>query len=310
MDAWMTIEAISGAAAVALAVAVAFALIAIPVHWLLGAERPSARFAGVLMPEPAQRVRDAVAALGRLRMLVAAGVLVLLAAFGGALLVPGARPAFEPVWLRILLALLAAASLAGALALLVRLSLARRRLCYVRDAGIAVGQALLKLTGNQNRVFHEVPCGDWVLDHLVVGLQGVYAVFVVTRRLRRHNRLRLEGDQLLFAPGKYRLSLAPCIERTGVLAKQLGKTLDAALRIRVVIAVPGWEIESQAGDACLVVNERNLVMLRGWKDSADYLMHEDVERLQALVTERCLRPRKEAGRAPVRWRAAAGAARA
>lgn len=307
----MTLEAISGAAAVALAVAAAFLLLSLPAHWLLRSRRPSSRFAAAIMPEPAQRFRDALAALHRRQRLIAGGALAFAAAFAaGMLLMPRVRPDILPAWLGIVLAGLAAAAVAAALVFLVRGAVAMHGLRFVRDAGIAVGQGLLKLTGERNRVFHEVPCGNWVLDNLVVGLHGVYAVFVVARRPGRHNRLRLQGDQLLFAPGRHRLPLAPYFERCELLARELGKAVGLALRVRPVIAVPGWEIEHQAGDACLVVNERNLVMLRGWKDSREYLMHEDVERLHQVLADRCLRFGRDPGRAPVSFRPAVEAARA
>ena len=43
----------------------------------------------------------------------------------------------------------------------------------------------------------------------------------------------------------------------------------------------------QSSEEHLVVNERSLPMLRGWKDQDDYLMNEDVDALHALLTTRC-----------------------
>jgi hypothetical protein len=51
-----------------------------------------------------------------------------------------------------------------------------------------------------------------------------------------------------------------------------------------VIAIPGWQVEAQNGDGCLLVNERTLPMIRGWKNEADYLMDEDVEALLDYLT--------------------------
>lgn len=307
----MNFEAISGAAAVALAGSAAFALVGFALRLFVRPERVTPRFASIVMPEPAQRLRDAIAALGRKQALVAASLLVFVAVFAaGSLLAPASRYAVLPGWTLVALAVLAVAWLLGGATLLSRFAVERRRLRFVRDAAIAIGQGLQKLSGNLNRVFHEVPCGGWVLDNVVVGLHGIYAVYVIARRPGRHNKLKLHGEHLLFAPGKYRVSLTPYIERSELLTRQLRKALKVDLRVRPVIAVPGWEIESQAGDTCLVVNERNLVMLRGWKDSGDYLMHEDVERLHELLTERCIRFGSEAAKAPVSFVAAAGAARA
>ena len=56
-----------------------------------------------------------------------------------------------------------------------------------------------------------------------------------------------------------------------------------------MITVPGWEIDSQNSDEYLIVNERNLAMLSGWKEQKDYLMNEDVDSIQKMLTERCTR---------------------
>jgi hypothetical protein len=39
----------------------------------------------------------------------------------------------------------------------------------------------------------------------------------------------------------------------------------------------------------LLVNERTIPMLRGWRDQSDYLMNEDVDALQKELTARCRR---------------------
>jgi hypothetical protein len=54
--------------------------------------------------------------------------------------------------------------------------------------------------------------------------------------------------------------------------------------VRSVIAVPGWEIHEQSNEEHLLVNDRSLSMLRGWKDQADYLMNEDVDTLHRMLT--------------------------
>ena len=53
--------------------------------------------------------------------------------------------------------------------------------------------------------------------------------------------------------------------------------------------MPGWHAESQSNEGHLIVNERTLPMLRGWRDEADYLMDEDVESLQKHLTTTCKR---------------------
>ncbi|MFQ6007207.1 MAG: hypothetical protein ACE5OQ_17095, partial [Woeseia sp.] len=194
-----------------------------------------------------------------------------------------------PGWQQTLvIAVLAAIALYAACRFLAVL-LARRRTQFARDASIAAGHGLQKLSANMNRVFHDVPCGSGVIDNVIVGLHGVYAVNVVARRPGKDNRVRLDGDILDFAPGRYSRSLAEFGRRNRQLALEFGKMLGHEVRVRSVVAVPGWEIESQSSTEHLIVNECNLVMLRGWKDQNDYLMHEEVEELQEALTQRCTR---------------------
>ena len=73
------------------------------------------------------------------------------------------------------------------------------------------------------------------------------------------------------------------------LQKELSKKTGHDIRVRSVIAVPGWDINEQTSAEHLLVNERNLPMISGWKDQADYLMDEDVTTLQTYLTELCRR---------------------
>jgi hypothetical protein len=127
------------------------------------------------------------------------------------------------------------------------------------------------------------------VDNVIVGVHGMYAVCVVAKRPGKDNRVRLNGEQLAFAPGSEVISVAECGKRTAQLAREVRKLVGHDIQLRPVIAVPGWEIDSQASDEYLVVNERNLSMLRGWKDQKDYLLNEDVDQIQKMLTERCTR---------------------
>ena len=166
--------------------------------------------------------------------------------------------------------------------------IARRKLLFYRDASMATGHALQKLTANQNRVFHDVPTAAGTIDNVIVGLQGVYTVSVIARKAGRKDRATLNGDRLSFGE-KHAISVKRSATQSEQLAKEIRKVTGNDIRVRSVIAIPGWEIESQQSSEFLVVNERNLAMLTGWKDQKDYLMNEDVESVQKLLTKRCTR---------------------
>ena len=286
----MNLEAISVAASIALVSTFVFLLLAKSWHAISKTVGSAGSFRGSIMLEAAQRFRDEMERLTRRLHVYLTCALVFAVIFSVSYLL---RPesVFDnlPNW-----QLIAIISVLGVVALytagrFVAILLARRRTEFVRDATIAAGHGLQKLTANSNRVFHDVRCGAGVIDNVIVGLHGVYAVHVVARRAGKNNRISLEGDVLSFASGKHSRSLEEFSQRTKQLAQEFRKILQKEVNVRCVVAVPGWEIESQASENHLIVNERNLAMLRGWKDQNDYLMNEEVEKLQELMTERCTR---------------------
>lgn len=285
----MSIESLSAAATLSLAGAGLFALIARSWQALGRRTARGGHFADCILSEAAERFR-AEHERERCRLSIRLGSgLVFLLGFGALALVP--PDLFDGLARWQLAILLAALGIAGGFAAYraTRNAVALRRLAYLRDANIAIGHGLQKIRGNLNRVFHDVPSGHDVIDNVVIGLHGVYAVYVLARRPGKRNAVRLRGDRLAFAPGRHVVSVGPYVARSERLSAQLGKVLKHKVRVRTVVAVPGWQIEEQSGEDCLLVNEQNLVMIRGWKERQDYLLNEDVEVLHDLLAGRCLR---------------------
>ena len=121
----------------------------------------------------------------------------------------------------------------------------------------------------------------------MVGQGGIYAINVVAKRHLKKASVRIEGNDLHFSNTEKKLSIVNAIEVTTRLEKEFRKITGRKLRVRSVIAVPGWNINDQTGNDHLLVNERNLPMLSGWKDHSDNLMNEDVAALQRDLTNRC-----------------------
>lgn len=285
----MELETLSGAASIALISTFVFLLIA--KSWqAMSRSAGSSSFPGSIMLEAAQRFRDEMDRLTRRFHVYLSSALVFVVIFVVSyLLRSGEIFSNLPRWQLLIILAVSSAVLLYAAYCFVVVMLARRRTEFIRDANIAAGHGLQKLTANRSRVFHDVPSGAGIIDNVIVGLHGIYAVNVVARRAGKNNRVRLDDDTLQFFPGDHSVSLAEFGLRTQTLAREFHKVLKHEVRVRSVVAVPGWEIESQASAEYLIVNERNLAMLRGWKDQADYLMNEEVEQLQDLLTERCTR---------------------
>lgn len=284
----MDLTLISGPAVIALTSTILFLLI-IKSWSAFVTSTTTTRFPESIMLEPAQRIRNKLVGYGREQSVYLVSTLVFTVVFGIVYLFPP-QGLFDnvPEWqLYIVLALLgiAVASLAYKI---VQIVIARRRLLFTRDAGMAIGHALQKITINQNRAFHEVPSAAGTIDNVVAGLHGIYTVSVIARKPGKDDRASLQGDRLSFGEDNV-VSVKRSALKSQQLAKDIRKVTGNDIRVRSVIAIPGWQIESQQSSDFLVVNERNLAMLTGWKDQKDYLMNEDVEAVHKLLTERCTR---------------------
>lgn len=284
----MTIEAISGAAAVALASTIVFLLIARSWQTLARSIGPGSRFSDSIMHEAAQRFRDEIERVSGALSAYLSGGLIFVMLFAVAY-VFRAQELFSgyPRWQ--MYGLLAVLSVAACFAAwrLIKKVVWRQQLRLHRDANVAIGHQLRQIAPGTSRVYHEVATGAGVVDHVVVGQSGIYAVNVVPRRPARDGSVQLVENELHFSTTERTQSIVETAAKTSRLEREFRKLLGHKVRVRSVIAVPGWEVESQTSEKHLVVNERNLSMLSGWKDQRDYLMDEDVEALLADLTERC-----------------------
>jgi len=286
----MDIEAISGAATVALTSTILFLLVAKSWSALNRTVGSTPSFADSIMRESAQRFRDELERLTSSQSIYLSGALVFVVLFGAAYVLQ-AQHLFEgypswQLWLQIGFLAFAATIATWRLG---RTILARRQIKFVRDANVAVGHQLQSIAAGANRVFHDVETSAGIVDHVLVGQTGIYAVNVVARRGAKKGNAVLNGSDLNFADSDTTVAVVDVTASAARLEKEISKLLGHKIRVRSVIAVPGWDIGAQASEHHLLVNERTIAMLRGWKDQSDYLMNEDVDALQKELTARCQR---------------------
>ena len=289
----MDIEGISGAATIALTSTFVFVLVAKSWHLINRSIGSSPSFSDSIMREAAQRFRDEFDRLtNEQSTYLGAGLLFVLLFVAAYVL--NAERLFEgyPKWqLYLLLAALAGAALLAAWRLL-KTILDRRQIQLLRDANIAIGHQLQSMATGLGRAYHDVETSSGIIDHMIIGQNGAYAITVVARPSRKNGTVELQGNELQFRPPGATYSVVDTGEKVASLEREFRRLLDHRVRIRSVIAIPGWEISEQPGEDNLLVNEKNLPMLRGWKSKADHLMNEDVDALHKLLTSRCkLTPR-------------------
>ncbi len=284
----MTIEAISGAAAVALASTIVFLLIARSWQTLARSIGPASRFSDSIMREAAQRFRDEIERVSSALSAYLSGALIFVLLFIVAYTFR-AQELFSgyPRWQ--MYGLLAVLGVAACFAVwrLLKKVVRRQRLRLHRDANVAIGHQLRQIAPGDSRVYHEVSTGAGIVDHVLLGPSGIYAVNVVPKRPARHGTVQLADNELHFSTTERTQSIVETAAKTSRLEREFRKLLGHKVRVRSVIAVPGWNVESQTSEKHLVVNERNLSMMTGWKDQSDYLMDEDVDALIADLTARC-----------------------
>jgi hypothetical protein len=286
----MDIEAISGAATVALASTILFLLVAKSWSVLSRTVGSTPNFADSIMHEAAQRFRDELQRISNSQAIYLSGTLVFMVLFSAAYLLQ-AEVLFAgyPAWQLWLQAGFLGLAVLFAAWQLTRTVLAYRHLRFVRDANIAVGHQLQQISTGAKQVFHDVKTSAGIVDHVLVSQTGIYAINVVARRGGRNRNAELRDNHIVFSNSSKRI---PIVNRTSTAArleKEMSQLLGQKIRVRSVIAVPGWDIGEQTSEQHLLVNERTIPMIRGWRDRSDYLMNEDVEALLEELTARCRR---------------------
>lgn len=286
----MDIEAVSGAATVALASTILFLLIAKFWNALARAVGSGPSFADSIMREAAQRFRDELQRLTTSQSTYLGATLVFAMLFVAAYVLQAQQLfAGYPDWQLYLLIGFFLLAVGFALYQLFSTIFARRQVRFLQDANIAIGHRLQQISGGLTQVFHDVNTSAGIVDHVVIGQTGLYAVNVVARRARKGHSVRLHGNALQFSDSKTEQSIVDFAARCARLEKEFHKLLGHGVRVRSVIAAPGWEIGEQTNEHHLLVNEQNVGMLRGWKDDSDHLLNEEVDVLKNEMTSKCLR---------------------
>ena len=172
----------------------------------------------------------------------------------------------------------------------VKLKWSRSRLAFRRTATIAVGHALQRIASTGFNVYHDVRVGNHVIDNVVVGAKGAYAVNVVVlgNHRAKNGAARLDESNLVFGKAEISAPVGIYVNRVTGLSKELSKVIGHPLRVRSVIAVPGWNVSAADSDRHLLVNEKNVNTLTGWTDPDTNLIDDDLGQIHDYLVEQCV----------------------
>ena len=289
----MDLQGISAAATVAIACAIVFLLAARTWQLLNRYLMAHSRFPDSITYEAAQRFRDQLSDLSRTQSAyLGAGLVFIVIYIAWATLQgPNLFDGYPDWQLYVLLAALGAAALFAAWRL-TRSFMAWREVRYTRDAVTAIGHELQRIGPDSGRAYHDVPTAGGTIDHVLIGRRGVYAINVIAIRAPKGGQARLRDGQVQFSTGVPAIHTARFVKANRQLEKQLSKQAGRNIQVRSVVAVPGWNVQSQEDANHLLATERTLPMIRGWQTAEDHLMNEEAAELQALLTQRCRRNRR------------------
>ena len=82
----------------------------------------------------------------------------------------------------------------------VGLAVNRHNLKLLRDDHVIIADRLNEARSRGNRIFHSIPMREGVVDHVIVGKKGIFAIQTVRPPSRKFTSVRLEYDMLIFTP--------------------------------------------------------------------------------------------------------------
>jgi hypothetical protein len=175
---------------------------------------------------------------------------------------------------------------------LIKLANLRRSYRLGYEGEIAVGQELNQLMRDGYYVYHDFPAGKFNIDHIVVGNAGVFAVETKARSKptskdrQADATVKYDGESLKFPKG----TDIQCIEQTRRQANWLSGWLASAtgehVRVRPVLALPGWYVERTSSNGIAVINPKNFRSIAKPKDGTT-LSDQKIKRIVHQLEQKC-----------------------
>ena len=160
------------------------------------------------------------------------------------------------------------------------------------EGEIAVGQELNQLMRDGYYVYHDFPAGKFNIDHIVVAASGVFAVETKARSKptskdrRTDAKVKYDGKCLRFPNGTDIESLEQAKRQAEWLSKWLRRAVGEAIRVRPVVALPGWFVERVASGGIRVINPKNFRSIAKPKDE-NILSEQMISRIVHQLEQKC-----------------------
>lgn len=114
----------------------------------------------------------------------------------------------------------------------------------------AVAQELAASLAGDNRIIHDIQCGDFNIDHVVITPAGVFAVETKSRLKppvgNGAPKVKYDGKMLDFGSWKESKPVEQAERQARWLANYLRKETGESFAVTAVLTLPGWWIERTA----------------------------------------------------------------
>ena len=169
-----------------------------------------------------------------------------------------------------------------------------RRRCRLGFEGERhVGEALNQLMLAGYRVFHDFLITDkpgitWNIDHIVIGVNGVFAVETKTRRkVKALDGAKVTiGDGCLEYPwGTDRCGLDQARDNAAWLSDWISKTFEKPIKVMPLLALPGWFIDRRCKLPVTVLSGREVTAQVPNLDGTP-LTSSEIRRIAAMIEDR------------------------
>jgi hypothetical protein len=169
----------------------------------------------------------------------------------------------------------------------------RAKLRLGLDAEMFVGQELNHLMREGCYVYHDFPADKFNIDHIVIGPTGIFAIETKGRSKpskgndSQNNREVIYDGKYLKFPG---WTEAKPLEQATIQAKWLQdwitKAIGEPVKVRPVLAIPGWFIKRTEPNGIPVINGKNCTAF--FLSSKVGLMDDTlVKRIAFSIEQRC-----------------------
>lgn len=165
-----------------------------------------------------------------------------------------------------------------------------------RDGEWATAQLLEPIIAGGGRVLHDIQATGFNIDHVVIAPGGVFAIETkhrlkpTTGRPLDNAKVGFDGKALRFPDWTDTTTAEQAAAQARWLSERLSRSTGQAVRVKPVIALPGWYVEVTSRSEVWAMNPKSCkYMLKAPRGEAP-LCQETIQRIAFQVEQLCRLP--------------------